>query len=103
MGRPLRTEEGNLGRAIQWFLAHDITPLPQMFRSSGCSGRCATACRRASWTDEQADHTRRPRRIELLLIEAVTAVEVGDDDSALAALDAIELLEERIDDPTSRS
>ncbi len=36
---------------------------------------------------------------ELLLISAVTAVEVGDDDGARAAVEAIERLEGRIDDP----
>jgi hypothetical protein len=36
---------------------------------------------------------------ELLFISAVTAVEVGDDDSAHAAVDAIERLEGRIADP----
>ena len=42
----LRTEEGNLGVAIRWFLNHDLTPLPHMFESSGSSGRCAIICRR---------------------------------------------------------
>ena len=28
----LRTEEGNLGFAIRWFLDHEIAPLPHMFR-----------------------------------------------------------------------
>jgi ATP/maltotriose-dependent transcriptional regulator MalT len=36
---------------------------------------------------------------ELLFTSAVTAVEVGDDDSALAAVDGLERLEGRIDDP----
>jgi hypothetical protein len=36
---------------------------------------------------------------ELLLTSAVTAVEVGDDDSALSAVEAIERREGRIDDP----
>jgi ATP/maltotriose-dependent transcriptional regulator MalT len=36
---------------------------------------------------------------ELLLTSAVTAVEVGDDDSALAAVEGLERLEGRVDDP----
>jgi hypothetical protein len=36
---------------------------------------------------------------ELLLISAVTAVEVGDDDGAIAAVEAIEQLDGRVDDP----
>jgi ATP/maltotriose-dependent transcriptional regulator MalT len=37
-------------------------------------------------------------RAELLLLSAVTAVEVGDDDSALAAVDGLRRLEGRMDD-----
>jgi hypothetical protein len=40
---------------------------------------------------------------ELLLISAITAVEVGDDASALAAMEGIEALEESIDDPALES
>src|SRR5256885_7292499 len=38
-------------------------------------------------------------KTELLLISAVTGVEVGDDDAALVALDGLKRLEKRIDDP----
>jgi ATP/maltotriose-dependent transcriptional regulator MalT len=38
-------------------------------------------------------------RAELLFTSAVTAVEVGDDDSALAAVERLQRLEGRIDDP----
>jgi ATP/maltotriose-dependent transcriptional regulator MalT len=42
-------------------------------------------------------------RAEVLFTWAVTAVEVGDDDSALAAIDAIEQLDRPVDDPHLRS
>ena len=38
-------------------------------------------------------------RAELLFTSAVTAVEVGDDESALAAVDGLDGLEGHIDDP----
>ena len=39
------------------------------------------------------------RRSSLLLLSAVTAVEVGDDDGALAAFEGLERLDGRIADP----
>ena len=38
-------------------------------------------------------------RAELLFTSAVTAVEVGDDESALAAVEGLERLQGRLDDP----
>jgi predicted ATPase/tetratricopeptide (TPR) repeat protein len=99
----LRTEEGNLGVAIRWFLTHDIAPLPHIFlilwlfwqmRDRMSEGR--------AWIQElllRADALEDRAQAELLLISAVTAVEVGDDDSAQAAVKGIEQLEGRIDDP----
>jgi predicted ATPase len=99
----LRTEEGNLEVAIRWFLAHDIAPLPHIFlilwlfwqsRGRMPEGR--------AWIEElqlRADALDDRAQAELLLISAVTAVEVGDDDSAQAAVEGIERLEGRIDDP----
>ena len=99
----LRTEEGNLGVAIRWFFTHDIAPLPHIFlilwlfwqmRDRMPEGR--------AWIEElllRADALEDRAQAELLLISAVTAVEVGDDDSAQAAVEEIERLEGRIDDP----
>lgn len=99
----LRTEEGNLEVAIRWFLAHDIAPLPHIFlilwlfwqsRGRMPEGR--------AWIEElqlRADDLDDRAQAELLLISAVTAVEVGDDDSAQAAVEGIERLQGRIDDP----
>jgi ATP/maltotriose-dependent transcriptional regulator MalT len=55
-----------------------------------------------AWIQElllRADALEDRAQAELLLISAVTAVEVGDDDSAQAAVEGIEQLEGRIDDP----
>ena len=106
----LRTEEGNLGVAIRWFFTHDIAPLPHIFlilcrhdlhaplfwqvRDRMPEGR--------AWIQElllRADALEDRVQAELLLISAVTAVEVGDDDSAQSAVEAIQRLEGRIDDP----
>jgi tetratricopeptide (TPR) repeat protein len=99
----LRTEEGNVRVAIRWFFTHDIAPLPHIFlilwlfwqlRDGMPEGR--------AWIQElllRADALEDRAQAELLLISAVTAVEVGDDDSAQAAVEGIEQLEGRIDDP----
>ena len=99
----LRTEEGNLRVAIRWFFTHDIAPLPHIFlilwlfwqlRDGMPEGR--------AWTRElqlRAGELEDRAQAELLLISTVTAVEVGDDDSARAAVEGLERLEGRIDDP----
>ena len=61
--------------------------------SSGCSGRCAIACPKVgpgsrSCCSEPTQLDDRAQA-ELLLISAVTAVEVGDDDGALAAVEGM--------------
>jgi ATP/maltotriose-dependent transcriptional regulator MalT len=96
----LRIEEENLRVAIRWFLTHDIAPLPHIFRILWLfwqmrgrmpEGRAwiAEVQRRADALDDRA-------RAELLVTSSVTAVEVGDDDSALAAVDGLRRLEGRI-------
>jgi len=99
----LRTEEENLRVAIRWFLTHDIRPLPHIFRILWLFwqmlGRMPEG---RAWINEaqtRADTLDDRARAELLFTSAVTAVEVGDDDSALAAVDGLERLEGRIDDP----
>ena len=102
-GERLRTEEGNLGVAVRWFFTHDIAPLPHIFlilwlfwqmRERMPEGR-ALIQELMLRADELEDRA----RAEVLVIAAVTAVEVGDDDAAQAALEGIERLEGRIDDP----
>ncbi|MGY1695535.1 DUF4062 domain-containing protein [Geodermatophilus sp. SYSU D00814] len=99
----LRTEEENLRVAIRWFLAHDITPLPHVFRILWLfwqmRGRMPEG---RAWIDEvqlRAAALDDRGRAELLLTSAVTAVEVGDDDRALTAVDGLRALEGRFDDP----
>ena len=103
----LRTEEGNLGVAIRWFFTHDIAPLPHILlvlcqniwlfwqmRDRMPEGR--------AWIQElllRADALEDRAQAEVLLVSAATAVEVGDDDSAQAAVEGIERLKGRIDDP----
>jgi predicted ATPase len=99
----LRTEEENLRIAIRWFLTHDITPLPHIFRILWLfwqmRGRMPEG---RAWIDEvqlRADALDDRGQAELLFTSAVTAVEVGDDDTALAAVEGLERLQGRIDDP----
>jgi predicted ATPase len=99
----LRTEEENLRVAIRWFLSHDIAPLPHMFRILWLfwqmRGRMPEG---RAWIDEvsrRSDALDDRARAELLFTSAVTAVEVGDDASALAAVDGLERLEGLIEDP----
>jgi predicted ATPase len=102
-GERLRTEEGNLGVAIRWFFTHDIATLPHIFhilwlfwqmRDRMPEGR--------AWIQElmlRADELEVRGHTEVLLLSAATAVEVGDDDGAQVAVEEIERLEGRIDDP----
>ena len=92
----LRAEEQNLRVAIRWFFTHDITPLPHIFRSLWLFWQLSDRMPEGrAWIDElrqQADRLDEHARAEILFTWAVTAVEVGDDDSALAAIDAIDRL-----------
>jgi predicted ATPase len=99
----LQTEEENLRVAIRWFLTHDIAPLPHIFRILWLfwqmRGRMPEG---RSWIAEvqlRADALDDRGQAELLFTSAVTAVEVGDDETALAAVEGLERLEGRIDDP----
>ncbi|WP_116451623.1 ATP-binding protein [Blastococcus litoris] len=98
-----RTEEENLRVAIGWFCAHDVRPLPHLFRILWLfwqmRGRMSEG---RTWIHEvqrRADALDDRARAELLVTSAMTAVEVGDDDSALAAVEDLRRLEGRIGDP----
>jgi predicted ATPase len=99
----LRTDEGNLRIAIRWYFTHDIAPLPHIFRILWLFWQMLDRMPEGrAWIDElrhRADALDDRAQAELSLISAVTAVEVGDDDSALAAVDTIERLDGRTDDP----
>jgi predicted ATPase len=103
----LEAEEGNLAAAVGWYLANDPAPLPHLFR--------------VLWPFwEQRDHLGEARpwferllpaadaldpqaRAELLWTALVTATEVGDDPTALAARQRLAPLLEGIDDPFLRA
>ena len=103
----LRTEEGNLGVAIRWFFTHDIAPLPHMFRILWLFWQLHDRMPEGrAWIREllqQADALDERAQAELLLLSAVTAAEVGDDDGALAATDGMKRLEGRMADPSLES
>jgi len=99
----LQTEEGNIRHAIGWFLVHDIAPLPQMLRflwrfwqlrDRMSEGRAwvAELMPRVATLEGHA-------QAELWLTAAMTALEVGDDDAAMEAADALARLEGSLDDP----
>jgi predicted ATPase len=102
----LRAEEENLRVAIRWFLSHDAVPLPHLFRILWLfwqmRGRMPEA---RAWIDElesSAESLDDRGRAELRFASAVTAVEVGDDGTALASIDELRRLERpegTIDDP----
>jgi predicted ATPase len=99
----LRIEEGNLGIAIRWFFTHDIAPLPHMFRILWLFWQMWDRMPEGrAWIRElllRADALDERAQVELLLLSAVTAVEVGDYDGALAAFEGLERLDGRIADP----
>jgi len=97
-----QTEEENLRAAIRWFCTHDIAPLPHLFRILWLfwqmRGRMPEG---RAWIDDvqrRADDLDDRARAELLFTSAITAVEVGDDDTALAAVEELRGLEDRIHD-----
>jgi hypothetical protein len=99
----VQADEENLRVAIRWFLAHDVSPLPHMFRILWLfwqmRGRMPEG---RAWIDEAQQKARaldERARAELLFTSAITAVEVGDDETALAAVEGLEGLAGHIDDP----
>jgi len=99
----LDAEAGNLAAAVRWYLAHDPGPLPRLFRilwplwflrDFVHEGR--------SWVDQllPAIGTLDPQaRAELAWVEAVTAVNAGNDSAALAARQRLAPLLAGISDP----
>ena len=103
----LRADEGNLGVAIRWFLNHDITPLPHMFRILWLFWQMRDRLPDGrAWIQElrlRADALDDRARAELWFVSVVTALEVGDDEGALAEVTGLERLDGRIDDPSLKS
>jgi tetratricopeptide (TPR) repeat protein len=103
----LQAEAGNLAAAVRWYLAHDPGPLPHLFRvlwpfwflrDHMREGRpwVAQLLPTADLLDPQA-------RAELTWIALVVALEVGDDEGALAAGRRLEPLLPGIKAPTLRA
>jgi predicted ATPase len=103
----LSVEEENLRGAIRWHFAHDVSPLPHMFRVLWLFWQMRDRMTEGrQWIDElrpRADSLDEHAWAEVLFTWAVTAVEVGDDASALEAIEAIERLDEPVDDPSLQS
>jgi predicted ATPase len=100
----LRVDEENVRAAVQWFFAHDVTAMPHLFRVLWLFWQMGDRMPEGrQWIDQlrlRVDELTDAGRVELLFNAAVTAVEVGDDDSALAALEAIRHWDGPIEDPT---
>ncbi len=99
----LQAEAGNLAAAVRWYLAHDPTPLPRMFRSlyPWWSLRDHLAEARP-WVDQLlsvAGSLDSQARAELLWTASVVTGDMGDDPAALAARQALGPLLEEIRDP----
>jgi predicted ATPase len=99
----LEPEAANLGVAIRWFLAHDIEPLPHLFRVLWLFWAMRDHLVEVrSWIDELMpaaasldDHA----QAELFWAAALTAIQAGDDTAALAARGRLEPLLGAIDEP----
>jgi predicted ATPase/class 3 adenylate cyclase len=103
----LEVEAGNLAAAVGWYLAHDPTPLPHLFRVLWLfwSARDHLGEARA-WVDQllpAAGALDAQARAELAWTALVTADEVGDDQAVLAARQRLEPLLAGIDDPYLRA
>jgi predicted ATPase/class 3 adenylate cyclase len=99
----LEAEAGNLAAAVGWYLAHDPTPLPHLFRVLWLfwSARDHLGEARA-WVDQllpAADAHDPQARAELAWTALVTEDEVGDDQAVLAARQRLGPLLAGIDDP----
>jgi predicted ATPase len=99
----MRTEEENVRVAVRWFLTHDIAPLPHLFRVLWLfwqmRGRMPEGRAWIAEVRQRADALDDRARAELEFTSAITAVEVGDDDAALAALEELRRPDGRADDP----
>ena len=99
----LRVDEGNVRRAVRWFFDHDVSPLPHMFRILWWFWQLRDRMPEGqAWIEELEQHVDSfddVGRLEVFLTAAVTAIEVGDDQGALAAAGDIEPLMGRVDDP----
>jgi predicted ATPase len=100
----VRIEEENIRAAVQWYFVNEVTALPHLFRVLWLFWQMGDRMPDGrQWIDQlgrRADELATAEQAELLFSAAVTALEVGDDDSALAALEQIRQRDEPIEDPT---
>jgi predicted ATPase len=99
----LQAEAGNLAAAVRWYLAHDRTPLPHLFRVLWLFWTRRDREREARpWVEQllpAADTLDPQARAELAWVAAVLAVDTGDDTAALAARGRLAPLLAGIQDP----
>jgi predicted ATPase len=99
----LQVDKANLSAAVRWFLAHDIKPLPHLFRVLWLFWAMRDHLIEVrSWIDEFTpavtaldDHA----QAELFWSAALTGVQLGDDPAAVAAKSRLEPLLGGFDDP----
>jgi predicted ATPase len=100
----IRLDEENIRAAVRWHFDHAVTALPHLFRVLWLFWQMGDRMPEArQWLGQmrrRADELSDAEQAELLFSEAVTAVEVGDDDAALASVEAIRQWDGRIEDPT---
>ncbi len=102
----LRLDEGNVRRAVRWYFANDITPLPHIFRILWLDWQMRDRMPEGhDWLDElldRADELDDASRAQLLLMAAVTEGEVGNDDAALSVSTASKRCKDASTIPISR-
>ena len=88
----LDAEAGNLAATVRWYLAHDRGPLPHLFRILWLFWTLRDLEREArNWVDQllpAADTLDPQPQAELAWVATVTAVNAGDDTTALATASA---------------
>ena len=103
----LRADEENLRTAIRWYFDHDTIPLPHLLRRLWLFWQMGDRMSEGrAWIEElrpRVDEGDLHARAEVLFTAAVTAVEVGDDEIALALLDEAAPLAGHVDDPQLES
>ena len=103
----LQAEAGNLAAAVRWYLAHDPGPLPHLFRILWpfwfLRGHMHEGQSWAAQLLASADPLDPRARAELVGTALAAALEVGDDEAALAADARLKPLLPGIDDPFLRA
>jgi predicted ATPase len=103
----LQAEAGNLAAAVRWYLAHDPGPLPHLFRILWPFWFLRDHMREGqSWAAQllaDGDPPDPRARAELVGTALAAALEVGDDEAALAADARLKPLLPGIDDPFLRA